>query len=218
METRTQSRSSTDTQGPSLARMGAIRFLAGEDAPSPPPPTRHETQARDQGAPCTLSSEERRAPQPQRALWVRTATAASSVLVLGLAAGMPRPSHAQPMSGRPIVVEIEGFRNELGEVMAGLYASSTEWLHEPVGHCHAPIHAGRARCVFTVLGSARLAIAGMHDENGNRDMDRDFFGFPQEGYFFSNDVRGALGPPSFEAAVFSVPQVRPLIAHVRYGI
>jgi uncharacterized protein (DUF2141 family) len=188
MERRTQSRSSVDASRESFVGR-ARRFLA---------------------------SPQRRAPLPEPRRWVPATSVVSSVLALGLAVAIPRPSRAQPLPD--VVVEIQGLRNEQGEVMAGLYATSTDWLREPVGHCHAPIRAGRARCVFTVIGALRYAVAGLHDENENRDMDRDFFGFPQEGYFFSNDARSPLGPPSFEAAVFSVPQVRPIVVHVRYGL
>lgn len=164
------------------------------------------------------SLECRRSPSPEHRPWLARAASSSSVLLVALACVAPDASRAQPVPGQVIVVEIQDLRSERGEVLAGVYASSSGWLRETVGDCRAPIRAGRARCVFTVLGSARLAMAGLHDENGNDDMDRDLFGFPQEGYFFSNDVRGAFGPPSFEAAAFSVPQNRQLVVHARYGI
>lgn len=159
----------------------------------------------------------RRSPRPGISRWIPSASRSTGVLVLALAV-VPQASGAQTVTGHSIVIDIEDFRNERGEVIAGLYTSQTAWLRDPVARCRTPIRAGHARCVFTVLGSARLAMAGLHDENGNHDMDRDLIGFPQEGYFFSNDVRGGLGPPSFAAAAFAPPQTRPLIVHVRYGL
>jgi Uncharacterized protein conserved in bacteria (DUF2141) len=40
------------------------------------------------------------------------------------------------------------------------------------------------------------------DENGNGVLDKNFFGVPVEGYGFSNDARGSMGPPAFEKAAF----------------
>jgi uncharacterized protein (DUF2141 family) len=58
----------------------------------------------------------------------------------------------------------------------------------------------------------------MHDENGNRRLDRDPIGLPQEGYIFSNDVRGDdFGPPSFAAAAFE-PLPRTRFVRARYGL
>ncbi len=48
------------------------------------------------------------------------------------------------------------------------------------------------------------ALALLHDENGNGEMDSNFLGLPQEGYGFSNDAKVFLGPPSFEAASFKL--------------
>ena len=118
-----------------------------------------------------------------------------------------------------IVVTIRNLRSDRGQVVGGLYASADGWLEESrtVANCHATIHNGEARCVFDVPVSLHLAFAGMHDEYGNEQMDRDAIGIPQEGYMFSNDVRGDLGPPSFAAASFEpLPQTR--IVRARYGL
>jgi uncharacterized protein (DUF2141 family) len=32
--------------------------------------------------------------------------------------------------------------------------------------------------------------------------DKNFFGIPQEGYGFSNNARGSMGPPAFDKAAF----------------
>ena len=48
------------------------------------------------------------------------------------------------------------------------------------------------------------AIGIFHDANLNNRLDNYFFGVPREQYGFSNDACGFLGPPSFDAAVFSV--------------
>ena len=42
------------------------------------------------------------------------------------------------------------------------------------------------------------------DLNGNGEMDTNFLGIPKEPFGFSNNAKGKLGPPSFDAAAFQV--------------
>jgi uncharacterized protein (DUF2141 family) len=37
-------------------------------------------------------------------------------------------------------------------------------------------------------------------------LDKNFFGVPKEGYGFSNNARGLLGPPDFDDVVFLLDQ------------
>jgi len=41
-----------------------------------------------------------------------------------------------------------------------------------------------------------------HDENSNGKLDTNFIGMPKEGVRASNDAKGHMGPPKFEAAAF----------------
>ena len=149
-----------------------------------------------------------------------------SALLFALAFGPAESLVAQDPSGvtdtpamNHVVVVVRNLRNDQGQILGGLYASSDVWLQEDraVANCRATIHNGVARCEFDVPASLRVAFAGMHDENRNLRMDRDVVGIPQEGYMFSNDVRGDFGPPSFAAAAFEpAPETRFVRAH--YGL
>lgn len=133
------------------------------------------------------------------------------------------PSAAQEVratrrtTGRTIVVTVARLRSDSGQVMGGLYRSAEVWLiaDQADGDCRANIRAGRARCVFRNVPPGSVAFAGMHDEDGDGEFDRDLLGLPNEGYAFSNDVREPLGPPSFLAASFATDA---LLVHARYGI
>lgn len=55
-----------------------------------------------------------------------------------------------------------------------------------------------------------------HDENSNRDIDKNFIGIPTEGYGFSNNPN-LLGPPSFEKTKFShLQSINRLTIKMRY--
>lgn len=51
---------------------------------------------------------------------------------------------------------------------------------------------------FNSLKAGTYAIRYFHDENENGELDTGTFGIPTEGYGFSNDARGFMGPPSFD--------------------
>lgn len=57
-----------------------------------------------------------------------------------------------------------------------------------------------ARLVFSGLPAGRYAIKSFADENGNAQLDTNLLGLPTERYGFSNDARGRMGPPGFDAA------------------
>ena len=56
---------------------------------------------------------------------------------------------------------------------------------------------------FDGLPSGDYAIALIHDENGNRRMDK-MMGVPREGFGFSRNPAIRFGPPSFSSARFAV--------------
>lgn len=65
------------------------------------------------------------------------------------------------------------------------------------------VPAGTARLEFE-LPEGVYAIKLFLDLNGNGEMDTNFLGIPKEPFGFSNNAKGKLGPPSFDAAAFQV--------------
>ena len=57
---------------------------------------------------------------------------------------------------------------------------------------------------FENVSNGTYAIRYYHDENKNGKMDTGTFGIPKEGYGFSNNARGFMGPPDFEDMLFDV--------------
>lgn len=100
-----------------------------------------------------------------------------------------------------LTVVVEGVRNDSGDVLLSVYGSQNQW---PDGNAVADETeaASRGRVTFTIkdLSPGTYAISAFHDENGNGKLDMNFFGFPLEGFAFSNDARPVLSAPSFRAA------------------
>ena len=57
---------------------------------------------------------------------------------------------------------------------------------------------------FADLLPGEYAVAAFHDADGDGGLNTNIAGAPTEGYGFSNDARGFMGPPSFEAAAVSI--------------
>ena len=52
------------------------------------------------------------------------------------------------------------------------------------------------------LPFGEYAIKAFHDKNSNEELDTRMFGIPTERYGFSNNAKGAFGPPEYEDARF----------------
>lgn len=63
---------------------------------------------------------------------------------------------------------------------------------------------GAAQWVFDNLQPGRYAVKCFADQNGNAALDSNLFGLPTERYGFSNNARGRMGPPGFDAAAVEV--------------
>jgi uncharacterized protein (DUF2141 family) len=137
---------------------------------------------------------------------------------LALVVGSPAVAIAD---GACIVVEVEGLRSGRGSVRGALFASSRGWAEEgrELATCEARIVGGRSVCMFEDVAPGEYALAFLHDEDDDGALDRDFIGWPQEGFGFSNDARPGLGPPSYESAAFEHGAgATTLTVHARYGL
>ena len=75
-----------------------------------------------------------------------------------------------------------------------------------IGQTHTPaavtIRDKQARSVFEKLPHGEYAISVYHDANSNGELDSNLLRIPKEAYGFSNDARGAFGPPDYDQARF----------------
>lgn len=67
-----------------------------------------------------------------------------------------------------------------------------------------PAATGDIRFFFEALPPGDYAVAAFHDADGDGQLDANLVGMPTECYGFSNDARGFMGPPTFDAARVSV--------------
>lgn len=112
-----------------------------------------------------------------------------------------------------ITVDITGLRNTNGTVYLCMTATPKlfpEGCDKDPARRIAAIRASDAgTLVLNDVLPGRYAIVLLHDENGNRKMDKRLF-LPKEGFGFSHDAPVRMGPPSFNAAAFDVTAGKPL--------
>ncbi|NUN69278.1 MAG: DUF2141 domain-containing protein [Bacteroidetes bacterium] len=120
---------------------------------------------------------------------------------------------AQQKSGSSIVVQLNGIKAPIGQVLLSLF-------NAPEGFPTHPEKAFRWKTATVTSNSIIIsldglppgpyAIAVVHDENSNNVMDTDWLGLPEEEYGISNNVTGVV-PPSFDEARFIVSEKRDTI-------
>lgn len=112
---------------------------------------------------------------------------------------------AQSTAQNVIHVDVEGLRNDKGQVMCALYSSAEGFPKDAakaLAKTSSPISTGRAVCDFTGASPGTYAVAVFHDENSNGKMDTNLIGMPREGVGASNNAQGHFGPPPFDKAAF----------------
>ena len=106
-----------------------------------------------------------------------------------------------------IHVAILGIRNSVGAVACALFEGPkefpTEFLRFATNIMMVKVRATKATCDFADIAPGTYALAVIHDENRDGELATNLMGMPKEGYGFSNDAKGTLGAPSFEAASFA---------------
>ena len=123
------------------------------------------------------------------------------MIAMGLLLGMV-PSNKDEVT---ITVTIGSLRNENGYLAVALHNVETEFPGEDAFMMqYVEVTGGSVEVIFKNVPAGEYAIAVMHDENGNEELDFNSYGMPLEGYGFSNDAKGEQGPPNFEDAAFDV--------------
>ena len=129
---------------------------------------------------------------------MRTTTALALLLAAATLAA------ADPGMG-DLTIVAEGFESEKGTVLIQLANSAEDYGDDAGAFRHAEVKAagGQATAVFEGVPFGDYAVKILHDENDNKKIDMGWRG-PTERYGFSNDARGLIGPPSYDAAKFTL--------------
>ena len=125
-----------------------------------------------------------------------------------------KPSPTSPASTAParparstVTVKIQGLRHDRGTIFVALYDSKRAFAGKK-DHAYGATTRPQNRGAVVVLDNVlpgKYAVAFFQDENGNQKLDTNLLGIPTEGFGFSRDAMGKLGPPAFEDAALELP-------------
>lgn len=122
-----------------------------------------------------------------------------------LVASLPASAFAQS-SCQGIHVQVPNIRNSMGGLACALFDAPEgfpyEFMRFATTMMMTQIEGEAARCDFMGVQPGSYAIAVIHDENLNGELDTNFLGIPKEGYGFSNEAKAGFSAPSFSAASF----------------
>jgi uncharacterized protein (DUF2141 family) len=133
---------------------------------------------------------------------LKSAVAATIVVLAGLASAA---------SASDLTITVENLRSGEGQTILCLFSAESSdraafpdcAKGRPVRQAKAAIKDGKAVVTFNGLKDGVYAVAAIHDENGNGELDTNFLGIPTEGVGVSNNPR-LLGKPQFEEARFEI--------------
>jgi uncharacterized protein (DUF2141 family) len=114
--------------------------------------------------------------------------------------------HADTSPRGILSVRVVGLRNDHGRCGCALFDSEKGFPKDTRAARQrnwCPIQGSESLCRFAPIAAGNYAVACFHDENGNGKCDTGFLGIPTEGTVVSNQAKGFMGPPSFNAARFS---------------
>ncbi len=106
-----------------------------------------------------------------------------------------------------INLHIKGLENSEGQVIVYLYDNEDDFptkAKNAVKTIFKKIDNKQSHVTIKGIDKGKYAIAVVHDEDNDSELDRNFIGMPSEDVAASNNAKGSFGPPSFEDAAFDV--------------
>lgn len=133
---------------------------------------------------------------------LRAALIAGMLMLSGAAAAQDR----RPAGDASLTVSFQGVTAREGVVLCAVFDSKAAYEANTgaLRTLELPAADGDFSATFAGLPPGRYAVKAFHDRDADGKMKFNPLGMPREPYGFSNNARGAFGPPSWKAASFEV--------------
>lgn len=105
-----------------------------------------------------------------------------------------------------INLTLSGLRNTKGHVLVSIFKDGEGFPSSPETAFRKEkldIKGDKVTLHLKDIPAGDYAIAILHDENDDAKMNTNWLGIPKEGYGFSNNATGTLGPPAYSKAKFT---------------
>ncbi len=143
------------------------------------------------------------------------------LLVTLLSVNCANTVHAEPSTTLTVVVN--GIRNNTGEICFRVYDSEKGFpmsnSSEVKSGC-TKITGNSVKKVFSGVQPGTYAVAVVDDQNGDRKLNKDFFGIPQEGFGISKNpiISIRTGTPKFQKASFKMTENTTINITIKYSL
>ena len=121
-------------------------------------------------------------------------------------ASVPLPANCAE-AAYPILIRVHGLRNAHGSIKAKLYGDNPNNFLVTGKKLDSKRESADQPSTLVCLQAPKpglYAIVVHHDENGNKKLDRNWIGVPEEGVGFSNNPELFLALPDFHNVTFQV--------------
>ncbi len=132
-------------------------------------------------------------------------------------------SYASQSAAADLTITVDNLRSDRGQVLLCVFSaenSDSEAFPDcvkgrPVRHSTAAIIGGMVVVTYKGLRDGVYAVAAIHDENANNELDVNFLGIPTEGIGISVNPR-LIGKPSFDDAKFQLKGKAAITINAKY--
>lgn len=105
-----------------------------------------------------------------------------------------------------LTINVKDISSAKGYLMVALFSGEQDYQSgKAVKATRVKVNGEQETVIFADVADGEYAVKMYHDENDNKELDKNFLGIPSEGYGFSNN-KGQFGQPSYQEASFSVNQ------------
>ena len=129
-----------------------------------------------------------------------------AILLCGVALICPMQDAAPPAT-YAITVQAQNVTNSRGMIGVLVFNSKKGWPDKPDVSFRSdavPARQGTTSLTISDLPAGDYAIVVLHDENGNKKMDRNWLGRPKEQWGMSNNPKARFSAPGFNRARFTL--------------
>ena len=107
-------------------------------------------------------------------------------------------------SQHKLVVTVEGVKDMEGSILISLSNTPDTFMKQGFKGQIVKVKDKKMVIHFDDIPSGIYAVSLFHDKNDNRKLDTGLWGIPKEKYGFSNNAKGKMGPPSYDACTFKI--------------
>jgi uncharacterized protein (DUF2141 family) len=132
-----------------------------------------------------------------------------------------KPVHAEPTANLTVVVN--GIQHQSGEICMRVFSSEKGFPMHDTSEVQSgciKINGSTVKHIFSGLKPGDYAVAVVDDQNGDRKLNKDFFGIPREGFGLSRNpiVSVDTGTPSFHDASFKLNKNTTITIKMKYSL